>query len=98
MPWTMAARFAPFPPHMQAMNLLRTPLLPLLLALAACGRSDPPPEAKPGAVERTTDALDRNAAAERNQTVERIDNEAEARAADSKQRIEAIEREGAETN
>jgi predicted small lipoprotein YifL len=70
----------------------RTIALVSLLALAACGRGDTP-EAPPGAVERTAEALERNEAAELNRTARRIDDEAEARADDSKQRIEAIEKE-----
>ena len=58
--------------------------------LCACGPRATP-EAPPGAVERTTEALARNEAAELNRTARRIDAEAEARAEASEERIEAIE-------
>jgi hypothetical protein len=80
------------------MDFVRTCLLPPLLALAACGPSETPAEAPPGAVERTTDALDRAAAADQRDTVRRIENEAEVRADDSKRRIKAVERGRAEGN
>lgn len=64
------------------------------LALAACGQPEAP-EAAPGAVERTADALDRNEAAERKDTVRRIEAEAEARSESSEARIDAIEKERA---
>jgi hypothetical protein len=73
------------------MNLAQTASLLSLLALASCGPRDTP-QAPPGAVERTTEALDRNEAAQKKETVRRIDDEAEARADDSKDRIEAIEK------
>ena len=72
-------------------------LLPLL-PLAACGPSETLAEAPPGAVERATDTLDRDALTERNDTIRRIENEAEIRADDSKRRIKAIERDRAEGN
>lgn len=75
---------------MRPMIMFRASALLSLLALAACGPGDTP-QPPPGAVERTADALDRNDAAERKETVRRIEDEADARADDSKQRIEAIE-------
>jgi hypothetical protein len=73
------------------MTRARTFALLSLLALAAC-ESRETPQAPPGAVERTTEALDRNEAAQKQETVRRIDDEAEARADDSEERIEAIEK------
>jgi len=68
----------------------RTAAISIALALSACGSADPP-EAPPGAVEQVTEELARNEAAERIETIRRIDREAEARAAASKRRIRAIE-------
>ena len=56
-------------------------------ALAACGESDNTPKAAPGAVERTTRELDRNAAAEMNAVIRKADREADVRADVAKQRI-----------
>ncbi len=67
-------------------------LTSLVLALCACGGSAETAEAPPGAVERTTEALARNEAAEQKATIRKIDREAEVRAEASKDRIEAIER------
>ncbi len=82
---------------MRAMTSTRTIALLSLLALGGCGPGETP-EAPPGAVERTADALDRNDAAQRNQTVRRIEAEAEARSEDFEERIEAIEKERAPGN
>lgn len=65
--------------------------LAVLLGLAACGSSDQP-QAPPGAVEAATAQLDRNDAAERRDTIERIENEAEERTDRFERRIKAIER------
>jgi hypothetical protein len=80
---------------MRAMTMIRPSAFLPLLALVACGPRETP-QAPPGSVERTADALDRKDAAERNATVRRIEDEAEARADDSEQRIEAIEQGRAE--
>ncbi len=68
----------------------RTAPFLLLLALSACGSKETP-EAPPGSVERTTESLARNEAAERVETIRRIDRDAQARAEDSKRRIKAVE-------
>lgn len=68
-----------------------------LLLLTACGQGDAP-EAPPGSVERTTDAIERNEAVQRNETIQRIDREAEMRAEASKQRVRAVEQEQAAAN
>ena len=72
--------------------MIRTTILaPALLALAACGSAEAP-EAAPGAVERTTRELDRNAAAEMNQVIRKADDEAAERADAAKKRIRASEK------
>jgi hypothetical protein len=63
----------------------------LLTSAAGCGPSETP-KAAPGAVERTVAELDRNEAAERAQTVRKLDREAEARADEAERRIRASER------
>ena len=73
------------------MNIVRTALPLLLLMTAACGSSETP-KAAPGAVERTVAELDRNEAAERAQTIRKLDREAEARADEAQRRIKASER------
>jgi predicted lipoprotein len=60
-------------------------------ALAACGQAETP-TAEPGAVERTTRELDRNAAAEMNAVIRKADREADVRADVAKQRIADSER------
>ena len=62
-----------------------------LTLLAACG-SEPTPEAAPGAVERTTRELDRNAAAAMNSAIRKADDEAAGRADAAKNRIRASEK------
>jgi hypothetical protein len=62
-----------------------------LLLLVGCG-SEEAPKAPPGAVEQVTEALDRNEAAERKQTIRRLDREAEQRAVAAERRIEASEK------
>ena len=73
------------------MNIARTAFPLLLLIAAGCGPSETP-KAPPGAVERTVEELDRNEAAERAQTIRKLDREAEARAAEAQRRIRASER------
>lgn len=73
------------------MNLARTAFVLPILALAACGGSDTP-KAAPGAVERTVEQLERNEAAERAQTIRKVDREAEARANQAERRIKASEK------
>jgi hypothetical protein len=68
-----------------------TILLAAASALAACGQSDTP-TAAPGAVERTTRELDRNAATEMNALIRKADREADERADVAKQRIADSER------
>ena len=94
---TANASFRAAAPHIRRMRSSRLWLLPLL-SLAACGPSETVAEAPAGAVERATDTLDRDALSERNDTIRRIENEAEIRADDSKRRIKAIERGRAEGN
>ena len=67
------------------------PLFAAFIALAACGSSETQ-EAAPGAVERTTRELDRNAAAELKTTIRKADREADARADAAKRRIAASEK------
>jgi hypothetical protein len=55
-------------------------------ALGSCGEADTP-KAAPGAVERTTRELDRNAATEMNALIRKADREADVRADVAKQRI-----------
>ena len=75
------------------MNIVRTAFPMLLLMAGACGPSESEaPKAAPGAVERTVAELDRNEAAERAQTIRKLDREAEARAAEAQRRIRASER------
>ena len=75
------------------MNITRTAFPLLLLIAGACGPSQSePPQAAPGAVERTVAELDRNEAAERAQTIRKLDREAEARADEAERRITASER------
>ena len=85
-------RFTAPAPHIGLMSLQRTFILPAILALAGCGSSETP-QAAPGAVEAATAQLDRNDAAERRGTIERIENEAEQRTDRFEKRIKAIERE-----
>ena len=73
------------------MNIARTAIPLLLLMTAGCGPSETP-KAAPGAVERTVAELDRNEAAERNQTIRKLDREAQARADEAQRRIRASER------
>ena len=73
------------------MNIARTAFPLLLLMAAACERSETP-KAAPGAVERTVAELDRNEAAERNQTIRKLDREAQARADEAQRRIRESER------
>jgi hypothetical protein len=61
------------------------------LALSACGR-EAAPEAAPGAVERTTDELDRNAAAERSAITDSNDRDAKERADAAARRIKSVEK------
>lgn len=71
-------------------------IIPLLLVpLAACGGSEQPQPAAPGAVERLAAELDQNEADERAATVRRIDQEAEVRKQDFERRIAAIEKQEA---
>ena len=62
-----------------------------LTPLAACGSAETP-EAAPGAVERTTRELDRNAADQMNQALRKSDDEAAVRADAAKDRIAASEK------
>ena len=94
---TANASFRAAAPHIGGMRPSRLWLLPLL-SLGACGPSETIAEAPPGAVERATDTLDRDALTERNDTIRRIENEADVRADDSKRRIKAIESDRAEGN
>lgn len=64
----------------------------LLFPLAACGSSETP-QAAPGAVERTVEALDRNEALERDRTVRTLHREEDLRAEQAERRIEAVESE-----
>ncbi len=61
----------------------------MCFALCACG-AEPAPQAAPGAVERTTEALDRQDAAEKAATTRRNDREADARADAAERRLEAV--------
>ena len=75
------------------MNIVRSAFPLLLLVAGACGSSDSEtPKAAPGAVERTVEELDRNEAAERAQTIRKLDREAEARADEAQRRIRESER------
>lgn len=60
------------------------------LALAGCG-SEPAPKAAPGAVERTTEAIDRNEAAERAAIIHSNEREEDARADAAERRIRAAD-------
>lgn len=73
------------------MNIARTAIPLLLLMTSACGPSETP-KAAPGAVERTVAELNRSEAAERAQTIRKLDREAEARADEAERRIRASER------
>ena len=73
------------------MNLARTALPLLLLMIAGCGTSETP-SAAPGAVEQTVAELDRNEAAERQETIRKLDSEARERAEEAQRRIRASER------
>jgi hypothetical protein len=70
------------------MILHRVSAIFLCLALSGCG-PEPAPKAAPGAVERTTEALDRDEAAERVATTKSNDREAEVRADAAARRIRA---------
>lgn len=59
------------------------------LALAGCG-PEAAPVAAPGAVERTTEALDRNTAAEQAETTRSNDRDAEVRADAAARRIRDV--------
>ncbi len=73
------------------MNIARTAFsLLLLTSAAACGPSETP-KAAPGAVERTVEELDRNEAAERAQTIRKLDREADVRADKAERRIRKSE-------
>ena len=74
------------------MTIARIAFPLLLLIAAACGPSETP-KAAPGAVERTVAELDRNEAAERAQTIRKVQREEEARAKEAERRIRASERE-----
>ncbi len=73
------------------MILLRPSAILLCLALSGCG-PEPAPKAAPGAVERTTEALDRDEAAERVATIKSNDREADARGAAAARRIRAADK------
>lgn len=75
------------------MILSRPARILVCLALCGCG-PEPVPQAAPGAVERTTEALERDEAAERAATTESNDREAKARADAAARRIRKVEESG----
>ena len=77
---------------MPAMQDLRTSCCLLAaFVLAGCGEPDSP-TAAPGSVERATDAIDRDAAADRTATIDRLHDEENARAESATSRIAASEK------